>query len=225
MKPEVHMTENNNVTEQPLTNDFVKKFIEAENRYYQKVTIVKVRGECPYGHKQGEIYRVTNCNNDGLCGSLYKAMHSSIITLHYGGGLPWESNPDTYLSLCPEAGKVQVEVKRMKKKDFTFLKTKTQTINMTGKGFPGLDKYRVFIEIIDVAKECAWGHKAGQMFEVDPFNVGGVCGYLYSKAYDFINLYFAGGNLPWEMEENTIYSICPDSYNQTSFRLFRKERQ
>jgi uncharacterized repeat protein (TIGR04076 family) len=59
---------------------------------------------------------------------------------------------------------------------------------------------------------------------VDPFNVGGVCGYLYSKTYDFINLYFSGVSAPWEMEANTIYSVCPDSYNQTSFRMVREER-
>lgn len=207
-----------------LSDDFVRKFIEAENSYYQEVIITEVIGECPFGHKEGEKYIVTNCNNDGLCGSLYKAIHSPIITLHYGGGLPWEKNQDTYKGLCPEMGKVRVEAKRFKKKDFSFLKTRPQARDMTGKGFAGVDKYRVFIEIMDIANNCAWGNKKGQKYEVDPFNVGGVCGYLYSKAYDFINLYFAGASPPWEVEENTIYSVCPDSYNQTSFRMIRQNR-
>jgi len=212
------------INDQPLADDFVRKFIEAENRYYQEVTITGVTGDCPYGHKKGEIYRVTNCNNDGLCGSLYKAIHSPIITLHYGGGLPWEKNQGTFNGLCPEMGKVQVNVKRIRKQDYTFFKTCPPGRDMTGKGFPGLDKYKVVIEIIDIANKCAWGNSAGQKYEVDPFNVGGVCGYLYSKAYDFINLYFSGVSAPWEMEANTIYSVCPDSYNQTSFRMVREER-
>ncbi len=218
------MTEKKHITDQTLSDDFVRKFIEAENRYYQEVTITRITGTCPYGHKEGEKYRVTNCNNDGLCGSLYKAIHSPIITLHYGGGLPWEKDPDTFHGLCPEAGKVQVQVKRVRKKDYDFCKTRPTARDMTGKGFTGLDNYRMFIEIIDIANNCAWGNKAGQKYEVDPFNVGGVCGYLYSKTYDFINLYFSGASPPWEMEKNTMYSICPDSYNQTSFRLVREER-
>jgi len=212
------------IKDQPLTDDVVRKFVEAENRYYQEVTITGVTGDCPYGHKQGEIYRVTNCNNDGLCGSLYKAIHSSIITLHYGGGLPWEKNQGTFNGLCPEMGKVQVTVKRIRKQDYTFFKTRPPARDMTGKGFSGLDRYKVVIEIIDIANKCPWGNRAGQKYEVDPFNVGGVCGYLYSKIYDFINLYFSGVSAPWEMEANTIYSVCPDSYNQTSFRMVREER-
>lgn len=217
------MKEKEQKSEQALFDDFAAKFIEAENRYYQEVTITKVSGTCPYGHKQGEKYRVTNCNSDGLCGSLYKAIHSAIITLHYGGGLPWEKKADAYKGICPEMN-VEVAVQRYQKEDFSFLKTQTSAREMTGKGFAGLDMYRVFIEILGVENECAWGLQAGQRFEVDPFNVGGICGYLYAKAYDFINVYFAGAGLPWETEEKTIYSVCPDSYNQTSFLMVRQER-
>jgi len=71
-------------------NEMVAKILKGENRYYQEVTITKVTGECPYGHKEGEQYRATALNSDGLCGSLYKAIHASLVTLHYGGSLLWE---------------------------------------------------------------------------------------------------------------------------------------
>ena len=95
---------------------------------------------------------------------------------------------------------------------------------MTRKGFQGMDTYRLIIEITDVANECAWGHSAGERYEVDPFNTGGVCGYLYARIYDFINLYNSGVSPPWEFEKNTIMSACPDSYNLVSFQLIRELR-
>jgi len=218
------MVEKKDLLELTFEDDFVRKFIEAENRYYQEVTITNVEGECPYGHKAGDVFRVTNCNNDGLCGALYKAIHTQIITMHYGGSLPWEENPDTFRGLCPKLGKVRVSVKRIEKGDFKFFKTRPAPRDMTQRGFRGVDKYRLIIEITDVANRCAWGNRAGKRYEVDPFNTGGVCGYLYARIYDFINLYNSGVSPPWEFEKNTIMSVCPDSYNQVSFRLIRELR-
>ena len=218
------MEENKDLQELTFEDDFVRKFTEAENRYYQEITITNVQGECPYGHAVGDVFRVTNCNNDGLCGALYKAIHSQIITMHYGGSLPWEETPDGFRGLCPEMGRVRVSVKRIEKGDFTFFKTQPAPRDMTRKGFRGVDTYRLIIEITDIANECAWGHSAGERYEVDPFNTGGVCGYLYARIYDFINLYNSGVSPPWEFEENSIMSVCPDSYNLVSFRLIRELR-
>ena len=205
-------------------HDAVKRFRDFENRYRQEVSITKVTKKCPYGHTEGEKYKVSNCNYDGLCGALYASLHSSIVTLHYWGHLPWSEEPDTYRSMCPEM-KVQVEVKRMEQEKRTFLKTQAQIRKMIGKGFPAIDKYRAFIEILDVDKVCTWGHKEGQRFEIDPFNVGGVCGFLYSKVYPYLNVLLAGVTPPWIPEgERVMSQVCPDTYNQTSYRLIVEER-
>ncbi|KPJ55559.1 MAG: hypothetical protein AMJ42_06630 [Deltaproteobacteria bacterium DG_8] len=218
------MEEKNQSINQNEADDFIAHIIKTVNRYYQEVTITKVTGDCPYGHQKGENYKVTSVNHDGLCGSLYHAIHAPIVTLHYGGGIIWERDESIFKGLCPEMGKVQVEVKRFEKKDFTPLKTRTDTRNMTGKGFTSLDKYRVFVEILSIANKCMWGHKEGERYEVDPFNIGKICGFLYWEAYHFINLLFAGGSLPWEAEKNIVHGVCPDSFNQVSFRLIREER-
>ena len=173
-------------------NDIVAKILKGENRYYQEVTITKVDGECPYGHKKGENFKLTALNSDGLCGSLYKAIHASVVVLHYGGSVLWEKNPDTFIGFCPEMNRVMVEVKRFEQESPVIVKTKTPYRNMTGKGFPAIDKYRVFVEVLDIARKCYWGHRAGQKFEVDPFNVGGACGLLYSQLYPFIQTLLSG---------------------------------
>ncbi len=213
--------------EQPVGDkefqDFVTRVNQTEHRYYQEVTIAKVLGPCPYGHKEGDTYRVTNCNSDGLCGALYAAIHPSIVTLHYGGSLPWEKDADAYRRVCPEMN-VEVSVRRFEKGDFNMFRTESPLKDMTGKGFPAIDKYRAFIEVLDVEHNCAWGHEKGHRFEVDPFNVGKACGFLYGGIYQFLNLYFAGVDLPWEMEERAMCSACPDTYNVVSFRLVMEER-
>ena len=54
----------------------LQRFRDFEHRYYQEVTIAGVMGECPFGHREGEKYKVANCNSDGLCGALYTRIHA-----------------------------------------------------------------------------------------------------------------------------------------------------
>jgi uncharacterized repeat protein (TIGR04076 family) len=218
------MSENNLKGSLYEDEEILKKYQESENRYLQQVTITKINGLCPYGHKVGESFQVTNCNNNGLCGALYNQLHPSILTLHYWGRLPWEKDDGCIKAMCPEM-KVQVEVQRIGKKDREFLKTESSFKDMTGRGFKTLEKHRAFIEILDVEYHCAWGHKEGQRFEIDPFNTGNVCGFLYSKVYPYLNVHLSGASVPWAMEDNVMNSVCPDSYNQASFRLVIEERK
>lgn len=204
--------------------DFTANVLKGINRCYEEVTITEVDGECPYGHKKGEKFKVTSMNHDGLCGSLYHNIHPAISSLHYGGGAPWEKDQGIFTGLCPEMGKVQVEVKHLEKNDFKVLKTQSKVRDMTDKGFACLEQYRVFVEILGIERHCTWGLKEGEKFEVDHFNVGKVCGNLYWGAYHFIELLYAGGGLPWELEKDIIHGMCPDIFNQTTFRLIRERR-
>lgn len=205
-------------------DNIVAKILKGENLYYQEVTITRIEGECPYGHKEGDKFRVTALNCDGLCGSLFKNIHASIVTLHYGGSLLWEKDPDTFTGFCPERGRVQVACKRFAQEKPVRLKTKPPFKDMTGKGFPTLDKYRVKAEVLDIAKRCYWGHKVGDAFEVDPFNVGGACGFLYGQFYHFIQTLLAGATPAWATQEHSVTAVCPDTYDQLAFRLFLEER-
>ena len=204
--------------------EFAAKVLEAENRYYQEVTITKINGECPYGHKEGEKFKVTAMNSDGLCGSLLKAILAPVVTLHYGGSLIWEKDPDVFRGSCPEMGKVQVEVKRIQQEKPTHLKTGTRFMDMTGKGFPVLDKHRIFVEVLDIAQNCYWGHKVGDRFEVDPFNVGGACCLLYGQLYPYLHVLLSGATPAWSMEEHTMSGECPDTYDRLCFRMSLEER-
>jgi len=204
-------------------SDSIKEVINAINRYYQEVTITGVSGDCPYGHKEGEKFRTTAMNHDCLCGSLYQTIHHPLFTQEYGGKLLWENTNGLFSSSCPEAGKVKVQVRRIKQEKPVHVRTKTEIKDMTDK-YPVLKKYKLFIEIISIQHLCMWGHKEGERFEVDPFNMGKCCGSLYTSAYPFIHLLLTGGSLPWEGSDATVHGTCPDPYDLVAYRLVREER-
>jgi uncharacterized repeat protein (TIGR04076 family) len=199
--------------------------IQGANRYYQEVTITGVTGECPYGHKEGEQFKITSMNSDGICGALLKSIFFQIVTLHYGGSLLWDKNPDVSRGCCPEGGKVQVEINRVAQKEKSLLKTPYQMKGMTGKGYPAIDNYRIFIEVYDIAVNCYWGHKIGDVFEVDTFNIGGACCFLYTQLYPYIHVLMSGSSPPWAWDEHTIIGECPDTYDRLAYRLFVEERK
>ena len=82
------------------------------------------------------------------------------MTLHHGGAMQWGNDPDTYTGVCPE-GVVHLEAKRVEKKDREFFKTASKNVDMTKKNYPGIDKYRIYLEVISIANNCVWGHKEG----------------------------------------------------------------
>ena len=82
------MAEKKDLTEMTFEQEIVRQFTESENRYRHDVTVTAVDGVCPFGHKKGDTFQVTNCNNDGLCGALFKSIHSQLTTSHYGGSIP-----------------------------------------------------------------------------------------------------------------------------------------
>jgi uncharacterized repeat protein (TIGR04076 family) len=198
--------------------------LEAENRYYQEVTITGVSGECPYGHKEGDQFKITTMNSDGICGALLKSLFFPLTVLHYGGSILWEDNGQMSSGYCPEKGKVRVAIKRVSRQEKSLLKTTCQMKDMTGKGYPLIDKYRTFVEVRDIAVNCYWGHKIGDIFEVDPFNVGGACCFLYAQLYPYIHVLLSGTAPPWAWDEHTVMGECPDTYDRLAYRLFLKER-
>ena len=206
------------------TDNIVAKILRGENRFYEEVTVTSVTGECPYGHKEGDTFRVTALNCDGLCGSLYKAINAPIVTLHYGGDIFWEKDHDTFTGVCPEGDKVRVAVKRFEQEKPVRLKTRPPFKDMTGKGIASLDTHKVMVEVLDIAQRCYWGHKVGDRFEVDPFNVGGACGLLYTQFYPYISVLLSGATPAWAGQEHSVTAVCPDTYDQLSIRLTLEER-
>ena len=215
------MAEENEINE---LDEYAANVLKEENRYFQQVTVTRVRGDCPYGHRVGDVFKVTCMNSDAICGSLLKGIFHSIIVKHYGGSLLWEKENKGIKGACAEDGKVEVEIKRVERNENVLLKMPVKTVDMTNKGYPALDKYRLFVEVRDIAVNCYWGHKIGDIFELDPFNVGGACSFLYAQLYPYMHVLLSGASPPWAFEEKTVVGECPDTYDRLCYRLFLKER-
>ena len=96
--------------------DYLEKIRREAYRYYEEVIVTDVEGTCPYGHCKGDQFKLTSMNCDGLCGAAYQAIHSQIVTLHHGGAMQWQNDPDSHSGVCPE-GVVRLDVKRIAKKE------------------------------------------------------------------------------------------------------------
>ncbi len=204
--------------------EYTARVLRAEHRYYQEVTVTAVNGKCPYGNQVGDTFKVTAMNSDGICGSLLQGIFSPIVSLHYGGSLPWEKTPYTFTGRCLERGMVEVAVKRIEQKEPVLLQTPFTLKDMRGKGFPLLDQYRLMVEVRDIVVRCTWGHKIGDVFEVDPFNVGGACCFLYTQLYHYLHVLLSGATPGWATEEHEVNGECPDTYDRLCYRLFLEKR-
>ncbi|MFC1670118.1 TIGR04076 family protein [Spirochaetota bacterium] len=130
------------------------------NKYYQEVTVTGVDGECHYGHKTGDTFGVTPRNHDGLCGSLYKLINGDVLTPGYGGEVPWNKEKGVMTASCPENNKVRIELRRIKQEKPISLKTRTDSKNMVGKGYPALDKFKIYLEVIGSEKNVRHNNSA-----------------------------------------------------------------
>ena len=101
--------------------DYLEKIRREAYRYCEEVIVTEVEGTCPYGHKKGDCFRLTNMNSDGMCGSLYQPIHTNLVTLHYGGTMLW-GEPESFTGTCME-GRVQVTVKRVELPKPTVVRT------------------------------------------------------------------------------------------------------
>jgi uncharacterized repeat protein (TIGR04076 family) len=205
-------------------NDWAANILKAENRYCQEVVVTKVHSSCPYGHRVGDTFTLTGLHAGGLCGSLLTAIMPSVVTLHYGGSVLWEAQPAAFAGRCPEGGRVEVAVKRRENTSGEILKDTYPFRDMTGKGYAGLDAYRVFVDVQHIEGNCMWGHKDGDRIEIDPFNVNGMCNLLYNQLYPYLHVLLSGATPAWATMEHSIAGECPDIFNRLGFRMWVEKR-
>ena len=68
-----------------------------------KVKVIKVNGPCEAGHKVGDTWEfpLTKCPK-GLCTWALTAIFPYIVTLGYGGKLPWEKKKGYTVASCSD---------------------------------------------------------------------------------------------------------------------------
>ena len=69
---------------------------------------------------------------------------------------------------------------------------------------------------------CHANHKAGQKFELNCYDSGGLCGFFYHDIFPYLNAMQFGGKYPW-WDKDLIEVECPDRYNTVSLKVERKK--
>ena len=206
-------------------NEWAEAVIQGENRYCQRAVVTKVKGSCPFGHCEGDTFTLTALHAGGMCGALLTAIMPPVVTQHYGGTLVWKNRSDGFSGSCPEGGRVTVDVQRLENTSEKMMKQDFPYRDMTGKGYPGLDAYRVFVEIEHIEGNCMWGHSVADRIEIDPFNVNGMCCLLYNQLYPYLHVLLSGETPPWATREHSMAGECPDTFNRLSFRMSIEPRK
>jgi uncharacterized repeat protein (TIGR04076 family) len=81
---------------------------------------------------------------------------------------------------------------------------------------------RIILEIVSQKGECAYGHKAGQVFDVTGTTPEGLCPSACHSAYPAIYTLKFGGHFPWEEEKGTAHVACPDPANPLIMKIRRE---
>ncbi len=80
-----------------------------------KIIAEKVVEECPLGYKEGDEFEVVGMQtpNHRFCGGAYHALFPMLAALNFGTNFPWEPEPGTVHTTCPDLGKVTFKAIRV----------------------------------------------------------------------------------------------------------------
>jgi len=168
----------------------------------------------------GDTFKVTAMNSDASAASLLQGIFSPIVSLHYGGLLSGRSSraPSTVAAL--KAGRWSCRKEVEQKERGNLLQTP-----FAFKTTARIKGHRARFLLCWISKAVWWksvtlhsamhlGHKIGNVFEVDPFNVGGACCFLYTQFYHYIHVLLSGINA--RLGNRTTFEVngeCPDTYD------------
>lgn len=74
--------------------------------------IVRVKGHCGWGHKEGDVFELSAHNTANLCGFFYHDIFPTIIMLQFGGGFPWGDSSMAVVECPDRANAVRMELRR-----------------------------------------------------------------------------------------------------------------
>ena len=82
--------------------------------------------------------------------------------------------------------------------------------------------HRIQVTVTSVAGNCHAGHKAGDRFEVDCHDTGGMCGFFYHDIFPYLIMLQFGGGFPAEWGGPDVVELeCMDRWNAVKIELRR----
>ena len=84
--------------------------------YKVSVRVASQKGTCEAGHKVNDQWVIDTKTPEGICLQAFNAMYPIARVLMFGGTFPWQTDPDTVKSACPDPDNpVVFELRRLRK--------------------------------------------------------------------------------------------------------------
>ncbi|MBI2359658.1 MAG: TIGR04076 family protein [Deltaproteobacteria bacterium] len=85
-----------------------------EEGHKVRAEVVKVRHQCPLGHKVGDAWEIEEKTPEGLCIYAFLAFAPAWSALRTGGKFSWEEDGEAVHFACPDEGEVVFELRRVR---------------------------------------------------------------------------------------------------------------
>ncbi|MBN1662550.1 MAG: TIGR04076 family protein [Deltaproteobacteria bacterium] len=89
---------------------------ETQTGYKIIATVKSVKGNCSWGHEEGDSFEISCHNTAGLCGFFYHDIYPQLMMLQFGGSFPatWGNQDVVNVECMDKYNLVKMELKRVK---------------------------------------------------------------------------------------------------------------
>jgi len=85
--------------------------------------------------------------------------------------------------------------------------------------------HRVVGTVKAIKGKCSYGHKVGQVLELDAHDAGGLCGFFFYQLFPYILMLQFGGKFPESWGGDVITLDCMDKENAVTIELRPEKRK
>jgi uncharacterized repeat protein (TIGR04076 family) len=165
------------------------------------IQIVSINGNCSFGFKQGESFKISDILPKGLCLFAFHTIYPYYLTLSNKGWFSWVKKDGTVIAQCPNPdGSVEFGIGRKK---------------IDGKP-------TVYSEVIRTRGNCPKGLKKDDIFSFAEKNFK-FCPRAIASMLPYINLISNNDKPKWESKDGTAFIVCPSVNAEVVFKITNVE--
>ena len=182
------------------------------------VTVTKVVGRCYRGYKEGDrfIFKDFTKTPKDFCQGAGTVLFPIFYALTFGAEFPFEENPRSIHTYCPDAGAVEFLTQVLTESGEVEEKEKIEHARPNPK--------KMIISVEEVTGHCFYDYKVGDAFETTGLRTpAGFCGAAYNAIFPVLFALNFGAEFPFSEDGVSNSRItCPDGA-RVRFKVRRVE--
>ena len=182
------------------------------------VTITKVVGRCYRGYKEGDQFILKDFTHvpEDFCQGAGTVLFPIFYALSFGAEFPFEDNPRSLHTYCPDAGAVEFLTQVLTESGEVERKPKVENAKPNPK--------KLVISVEEVKGHCVYDYKVGDSFETTGLRTpASFCGAAYNAIFPVLFALNFGARFPFSEDGISNPRItCPDGA-KVRFKVRRVE--